>query len=136
MQAFDAYSHALASFGGFALLLIVLSALSTIGRNAENRTASGAVKRDYDDVVYRRGRAFMNAVEAGTPFVAATLGAILVGASPFFVNLLATVFLLARVATAFVHIRTTNQTLRSATWAVGVICVVILAVMTILGAIA
>lgn len=135
MQAFDAYSHALASLGGFALLVIVLSALSTLGRNSENRTASGAVKRDYDDVVYRRGRAFMNAVEVGTPFVAATLGAILVGASPLLVNLLASLFLLARIATAFVHIRTTNQTLRSATWAVGVLCIVVLAALTILGAV-
>jgi len=135
MEAFAAYNHALASLGGFALLMIVLGMVSTVGRTAENRCACGQVKRNYEDVAYRRGRAFMNAIEATGPFIAALLGAMFVGASPFWVNLFASVFLLGRIATAVVHIGTTNEPLRSATWMVGLICTICLAVMTISGAV-
>lgn len=134
MDGFTQYSHALASLGGFSLLLIVLGALSTIGRNAENRCACGQVKRDYGDVVYRRGRAFMNAIEAAGPFIAATLAAVLVGASPFWVNLCASLFLIARVGVAVVHIGTTQQALRSLVWSVATLSVVALSVLAILGA--
>lgn len=58
MEQFDAYSHAIASLALWALMSLVLGALSTIGRTAENRCACGQPKRDYSDVVYRRGRAF------------------------------------------------------------------------------
>lgn len=134
MDQFAAYSHSFASLAGFAVLVLVLGALSTIGRNAENRCACGQVKRDYSDVVYRRGRAFLNAQEAAAPFVAATLAAVFVGAAPFWVNLFASVFLIARIAVAFVHIGTTNQPLRSAVWAIGLLCTLALAVMAIKGA--
>lgn len=134
MEVFDAYSHALASLGGFAFLVMVLGAMSLSGRTPENRCACGQPKRDYDDVVYRRGRAFLNAVEAIGPFIAALLAAMLTGGSPFWVNLLASVFLLARIAMAAVHIGTTNQGLRSATWAVGTLCVAGLALIGIVGA--
>lgn len=134
MDAFSNYSHALASLGGFALLLIVLGALSTMGRSAENRCACGQVKRDYADPAYRRGRAFLNAVEAAGPFIAATLGAVLVGAAPFWVNLFAALFLAARVAVAIVHIGTTVEALRSAVWSIATLCTAALAVLAILGA--
>lgn len=134
MTDFTQYSHALASLGSFALLLIVLGGLSTIGRTAENRCACGQVKRDYSDVAYRRGRAFMNAVEAAGPFIAATLAAILVGAAPFWVNLFASIFLVARVGVAAVHVGTTHQGLRSAVWAVATLSVVALSITAILGA--
>lgn len=134
MEAFDAYGHALAAMGGYALVMMVLGAMSTTGRTPENRCACGQPKRDYDDVVYRRGRAFMNSVESVGPFVAAVMAAMLTGGSPFWVNLLASIFLLARIATAFVHIGTTNQAMRSATWGVGTLCVAGLALIGIVGA--
>ena len=68
------------------------------------------------------------------PFIAATVAAILAGASPFWVNVLASVFIVSRVVTALVHIRTENQPARSATWMVGMICVLALAVMAVLAA--
>lgn len=134
MEQFDAYSQALASLSGFALLILVLGAMSTGGRSADNRCDCGLVKRDYSDPVYRRGRAFMNAIEMAGPFAMATLAAILIGASPFWVNLFASVFLLSRIAMAFVHIRTENQTMRSAFWAVGTICVAALTISGMVGA--
>lgn len=134
MDVFDAYSHALASLAGLSILMLVLSALSTVGRSAENRTQSGAVIRNYSDPTYRRGRAFVNAIESAGPFIAATLAAILVGANPFWVNLLASLFLASRIAVAIVHIGTEIQWLRSAIWAVATLCILILGIMGIVGA--
>ena len=134
MEIFDPYSHALASMAGYALLMIVLSAMSVAGRTAENRCECGQPKRNYDDVAYRRNRAFMNAIETAGPFVMALMAAILTGGSAMWVNIFASVFLIARIATAFVHIATVNQMLRSASWFVSVICVIALALIGVLGA--
>lgn len=131
MIEFDAYSHAIASLALWPILQIVLSMLSNVGLSAENRTASGHPKREYSDPAYRRSRAFANAIEMSGPFIAATVAAILAGAAPFWVNLLASVFIVSRIVTAVVHIRTEIQTLRSATWMVGLLCVVILAIMAV-----
>ena len=134
MDIFDVYSHALASLACFAMLISVLGGLSAGGGSPENRCECGQPKRDYDNVVYRRNRAFMNAVESAGPFIAALMAAILTGGSPLWVNIFASVYLLARVATAVVHIGTTNEGLRSATWFVGLLCVFGLAIMGIWGA--
>ena len=134
MDGFEVYSQALASLSGFAVLMIVLGALSTVGRSADNRCDCGQVKRDYSDPAYRRGRAFANAIEIAGPFAMATLVAILTGGNPFWVNLFASVFLLARIAMAVVHIRTEIQPLRSVFWAIGTVCVTALAVIGVIGA--
>ena len=134
MDGFEVYSQALASLSGFAVLMIVLGALSTVGRSADNRCDCGQVKRDYSDPAYRRGRAFANAIEIAGPFAMATLVAILTGGNPFWVKLFASVFLLARIAMAVVHIRTEIQPLRSVFWAIGTVCVTALAVIGVIGA--
>lgn len=131
MDSFDAYSHALAALAGWGVLMTVLMILSTRGRTPENRTASGAVKRNYADPAYRRGRAFANAIETTGPFIAVTLAAILTGASPFWVNLFASVFLLARVFMAAVHIGTEVQALRSLGFVIGFVCILALAVLSL-----
>ena len=134
MEIFEPYAHAIASMAGFSVLMLVLGGLSTRGRTAENRAPSGLVKRDYSDPAYRSGRAFMNAVESGAPFAMALLAAMLTGGSPFWVNVFAAVFLLARIATAYVHIATENQAMRSATWAVGFFCILALGLIGLIGA--
>ncbi|MCX7559426.1 MAPEG family protein [Sulfitobacter sp. F26204] len=134
MDYLEAYSHAIAALAIWALLSLVLGAMSTLGRNAQNRCECGLPRRDYSDVVYRRGRAFANAMEMNGPFVAATVAGILAGAAPFWVNILASVFILSRVAMAVVHIGTENQPLRSMTWAIGMLCVFILALMAAIAA--
>jgi len=134
MDMFAAYSHALAAMSGYALLMIVLTALSVVGRGDDQRTASGAVKRDYANPVYRRARAQANAVESAGPFVLATVAAILAGAAPFWVNLLAALFLVARIAMAAVHIGTENQPARSAFWSISMICVLALGVLGLFAA--
>jgi uncharacterized MAPEG superfamily protein len=135
MENFAVYSHAIASLALWSLIHVVLGMVSTVGRSAENRCDCGAVKRDYSDIAYRRGRAFANAIEMSGPFVSATVAAILVGASPFWVNLLASVFVLSRAAMAIVHIRTEIQPLRSAMWFIGLLCVVALGIIAFWSAI-
>lgn len=132
---FDAYSHAIVALAGYGLLMFVLTILGVVGRTRDVTDAAGNVLRDYENPVYRRSRAHANAMESVGPFVAATVAAILAGADPFWVNLLASLFLAARVAMAAVHIATTIEWLRSATWTVGFICAISMAVMAILAAI-
>nr|WP_308917577.1 MAPEG family protein [Jannaschia sp. LMIT008] len=129
----NAYSHALASLAGWAILMTILGALSVIGK-PRARTSSGMPQRDYSDPYYRRDRAFRNAIETTGPFVAALLAAVLTGTAPFWVNLFASVFLVARIATAAVHIGTEIQPLRSAFWSVGTLCILVLALMGLWGA--
>lgn len=127
------YAHALASIAAWGLLMLVLTMLSVIG-TPRARTAGGLPVREYSDPYYRRSRAFANAVEATGPFLAVTLAAILVGAAPFWVNLLAAVFLVARVGAAAAHIGTEIEPLRSAFWAVGLLCTIALGLMAFVGA--
>lgn len=131
MADFAAYSHAIVALALWAFLVSVLSGLSGVGRTAENRCECGKPERDYANPVYRRERAFMNAVETSGPFVAALVAAILAGAAPFWVNAAASLFVLARLATAFVHIRTENQTMRSLTWFIGLLCILALIVLAL-----
>jgi uncharacterized MAPEG superfamily protein len=134
MENFAPYSHAIASLGLWALLMIVLGMLTTRGRTAENRCECGKPKRDYSNVVYRTDRAHLNAVENSGPFVAATVAAMLAGAAPFWVNVLASVFIVSRIAMAIVHIRSENQNARSATFVVGWACMIGLAVLAVIAA--
>ena len=131
MEPLVAYGHALTALALWAVLVIVLSPVSVQTRTAGSESASGKPRKDYSDRGYRADRALMNAVETSGSFIAATLAAILAGATPFWVNLLASLFILARVAMAYVHIMTVNATLRSALWAVGTLCILGLALMAI-----
>lgn len=131
MQPFEAYGHAVASLALWAAIILVLSGLSTRGRGPENRCECGKPKRDYADNAYRSERAFMNAIETSGPFIAASVAAILSGAPAFWVNLLASLFVVSRIAVAYVHIATTNQRLRSSIWAFGAFCIFGLASMAV-----
>lgn len=131
MEGFAAYSHAIASLAFWGLMMIALSMISTRGRTAEKRCDCGKPKRDYSDPVYRRERAFQNAIETSPAFLATTLAAILAGASPVSVNWLASIFIVARLAMAFVHIRTENQPMRSAMFGIGWLCIILMAVLAL-----
>ncbi|MEM8823934.1 MAG: MAPEG family protein [Pseudomonadota bacterium] len=129
------YALALAVMASWAILMTVLLFLSVAG-TPKAKTESGHPVRDYSDPAYRRNRAFQNAIETTGPFLAAILAAILVGASPFWTNLLALIFLVARMAMAAVHIGTEIQPLRSALWGIGLLCIIGLALMALFGAFA
>lgn len=131
MDGFAAYGHTLVTLALWGLMMIVLSALSTRGRDPARRCDCGKPKRDYSDPVYRRERAFQNAIETTPAFLSVTLAAMLAGASPATVNWLASLFLIARIAMAYVHIQTENQPWRSALFSVGWLCIILLALVAI-----
>ncbi len=131
MEGFAAYGHAIMSLALWSVVSIVLGMVATRGKTAKNTCACGQPKRDYSNVVYRRSRAFANAMEMSGPFIGATVAAILAGANPFWVNTLASIFLVSRIAVAVVHIGTEIQPLRSAVWMVGLVCVLGLVGMTV-----
>ena len=130
----SAYAHAAASLGLWALILVGLTILS-VAVPYGARTPSGHPVRDYDDRGYRAHRAHQNALETSAPFLAALGGAVLVGASPFWVNLFASVFVVSRLGMVAIHVGTTNQPARSAAWSVGMICVLGLALIALVGAV-
>lgn len=134
-ELFAPYAHALAALGGWAIVMLVLIPVSAAGK-PRAKTESGHPVRDYADPAYRRSRAFANAIEITGPFIAATVGAIMVGASPFWVNVFASVFLASRIAMAIVHVATEIQPLRSVCWIIGLLCCIGLAVLAIVGAFA
>lgn len=129
-----AYAHALAAVAVYALLVMVLAPLSTRSRTPEARAECGKPKRNYENQWYRTERAFANAVENGTPFLGSVVVAILVGAAPFWVNLLASIAIVGRLAMAFVHIKTTNQSLRSACFGLTFVPTFGLALLGLIGA--
>ncbi|MEM7488734.1 MAG: MAPEG family protein [Pseudomonadota bacterium] len=135
MIDFAAYAPTLAALAGWAILMVVLSIMSVVG-TPRARTESGHPVRNYADPAYRRHRAFQNAVETTGPFLAAALAAMLVGAPSFWVNALASVFLVARLAMAMVHVGTEIQALRSLLWGIGALCVLGLAFLALIGAFA
>ena len=53
MEIFEPYGHALAAMALWAVIVFVLSALSTVGRTAEARCDCGKPKRDYSDPEWR-----------------------------------------------------------------------------------
>jgi len=135
MEIFAPYSHAIAALALWGLFVQALAMVSIAGRTDEDRCACGTVKRDYSNPVYRRGRAFENAREASVLFIAATVAAILAGASPLIVNVLACVFLVGRLVMAFVHIRTENQNLRSMTFLIGWLSSIALGIVAVIAAV-
>lgn len=133
-EMFAPYAHALAALALFGLLSAVLIPLSMRGRNAEARAECGKPKRNYQNNWYRAERALANAMENTGPFVAAVVAAILVGAAPFWVNLLASVAVSARIAMAVVHTMTTNEPLRSLCFVVSFFATLFLGILAFWGA--
>ena len=125
MEAFDAYSHAIASLALWGLIMIALSMVSTGGKVPKDRAESGLPKRDYTNEAYRRHRAFQNAIETSPAFIATTLAAILAGGMPLLVNIFASAFIVSRLAMAYVHVKTEIQPLRSALFGVGWLMIIL-----------
>ncbi|MGC1489282.1 MAG: MAPEG family protein, partial [Albidovulum sp.] len=105
MEHFAQYGHAIVSLCLFALIALALSPLSGAGK-AKAGLASGAMPdADYDKSVYRLFRAHMNAVETLPVFATVTFAAMAAGANPYWVNILASAFLVSRILMLFVHIK-------------------------------
>lgn len=122
MEQFSAYGHAIVAVAATALIGLVLNPLSAIKKSAKGVTSGSLPEPDYADPTYRWARAYLNLTEMMGLFVGATVAAMLAGASPFWVNLLASLFLLSRLVVAVVHVRGLGKPdtgLRTAIFTVG-----------------
>jgi len=134
MEQFSAYGHAIVSMAGLSLLILLLSPLSALRKTSAGLAPGAEPEADYANATYRWHRCYTNLTESVGVFAAVTAAAILAGASPFWVNLLASGFLLFRVVLAFVHIRgsgSPNMGIRSYTYVAGWLMCILLAVMAI-----
>lgn len=137
MEQFAAYSHAIVSVAVFVILTLVLGPVSAVRKAGAGVAAGGTPAEDYGNPVYRWHRAYMNANESVGPFAAAVAMAILAGANPFWTNMLASIFLIARIVVLVVHVAgvgAMNQGLRSIVFGIGLFCTVAIALMAIVAA--
>lgn len=138
MEQFAAYSHAIAAIGGTAIVQLLLSPLSALKKQALGLAPGATPEQDYGNAAYRWHRAYGNLAENFGLFAAVTLAAILSGASPFWVNLLASLFLVIRVVLVVVHIRgigKPDMSARSFIYVAGWAMCLILAFMAICNAV-
>ena len=138
MEQFSEYSAAIVSLAVFAMLGLLLNPIGAALKSSEGITAGSMPEADYENRTYRINRAYLNAAEMAGFFAIVTVAAILAGASPFWVNLLATVFLLSRLVVAFIHIRgigAENMGPRTMIFVVGWAACLILGLMAIVAAI-
>lgn len=103
-MAFRAYTAALMSIAGVAVIGLVLGPAAAKAKERENVPSGASPPPDYGSRTYRLYRAHMNAIENVGLFSSVTLAAMLLGARPLLVNLLAGLFLLSRVAHVVVHV--------------------------------
>ncbi len=134
MEQFAAYGHAIVAMAGMAIFGLFLSPLSAMRKSKLGLAPGAEPTADYTSEVYRWHRAYGNLAETMGFFVACTMAAILAGANPFWVNLLASIFFISRVVLAVVHIGgigKPDMSARSFIYVAGWLACVLLALMAI-----
>ena len=137
MEAYAQYSHAIASLVIFTLIVLFMSPFSALAKAGKGLAPGATPQQDYSDKAYRLNRAYLNGTETLPAFLAVTVAAILLGANPFWVNLLASVALVARVVMLVIHLQgigKPNSGLRSMAYVGGWACMVILGLMALVAA--
>ncbi len=134
MEIYAEYSHAIASLVIFTLIVLGLSPFSALAKQGKGLAPGATPEQDYADKAYRLNRAYLNGTETLPAFLTVTLAAILLGVSPFWVNLLASVALVARIAMLVLHLRGMGNPhggLRSVAYVAGWACMFILGLMAL-----
>ncbi|UWQ23527.1 MAPEG family protein [Leisingera aquaemixtae] len=134
MEAFAAYSHALAALVIFTLIILALSPVSALAKQKAGLAPGATPREDYADKAYRLNRAYLNGCETLPAFLTVTLVAILAGAAPFWVNLLASLVLVSRLVMIVIHLRGAGKPhggLRSVFYVIGWACMGGLALLTL-----
>lgn len=137
MEQFADYGHAIVALAALALFGLVGGPLSALAKLPKGLAAGSEPQQDYDDRAYRMHRAYANLTEVMGFFTAATVAAILAGASPTWVNWLASIFLVARLAHSIVHVTgigPMNFGPRTIVFSIATTCAAIMAVLAILAA--
>ncbi|UWQ52577.1 MAPEG family protein [Leisingera caerulea] len=134
MEAFAAYSHALAALVIFTLIILALSPVSALAKQKAGLAPGATPDEDYAVKAYRLNRVYLNGCETLPAFLTVTLAAFLAGAAPFWVNLLASLALVSRLIMIVIHLRGSGKPhggLRSVSYVIGWACMVGLALLTL-----
>lgn len=135
MEGFAAYGHTFVSMAVLVLIWAVLSPVSAMKKQRKGAVSGAMPVPDYGSATYRWHRAHANLTETMPFFVAAATGAMLAGVSIPLVNWLSSIFMVSRVAMAFVHIRGIGKPdagPRTFIYVTGSLCCLILAIATII----
>lgn len=99
------YAIALIALAVYAVATQTVGAVSAVRKDSLGMPPGASHAPDYADPAYRLDRAHLNAVEILACFAPVVVAAVLIGVSPFWVNLLVTLCLLLRLAMGWVYIR-------------------------------
>jgi uncharacterized MAPEG superfamily protein len=135
MEGFAEYGHAIVSLCVFALMTMLLSPASAAGKEKAGLAPGALPDADYADPLYRLCRAHLNATETLPIFATVAFAAMLAGASPLWVNILASLFLITRVLMMVVHIKgigAPKRGPRTALYVMGWATLVLMALLAIL----
>ena len=134
MEQFAEYGHAIVAMAVTAMFGLLVNPLSAVAKLNKGMVSGATPSEDYADKTYRFNRAYLNLTEIMGFFVAVTVAAILAGASPSWVNWLASIFFLARVLHFVVHyggIGPMNFGPRTIIFTIGWACCLIMGVLAI-----
>ena len=134
MEHLSQYGHAIASVALYGVIAQVLNAATGIRKGALNMAPGENYAPNYDDPAYRLDRTYMNTIESLVFFAAIVAAAILAGASPFWINLLASLALVTRVAMLVVHLRGIGKPHngpRSVFYVSGWVCMLVIALFAL-----
>ncbi len=137
METYAEYSHAIASLVIFALIVLMLAPFSALAKQGKGLAPGAIPEQDYADRAYRLNRAYLNGTETLPAFLAVVVAAILLGASPVWVNWLASIALLARMAMLVVHIRGIGKPhsgIRTVLYVLGWACMAVIGVLALVAA--
>lgn len=100
----EAYNLTLIALASMSLLVLIQQFIAATAKNVIAKGTAGVpVATGHDDITFRAERAHYNTLENLLPFVLVAGLAVVVGVSPWWANLLAMVFLGARVAHTAVY---------------------------------
>ena len=109
MELFDPYSHAIVSLAAVALISLLQNLHVGLRRGKEGLAPDAKIPDSYDSAFFRIYRTYANGTEAHPVFAITVIAAILAGASAFWVNLLASLFLLLRLGYWWVYVSGTGK---------------------------
>lgn len=137
METYAEYSHAIASLVIFALIVLMLAPFSALAKQGKGLAPGATPEQDYADRAYRLNRAYLNGTETLPAFIAVIMAAVLLDASPVWVNWLASIALLARMAMLVVHIRGIGKPhsgIRTVLYVLGWACMAVIGVLALVAA--
>jgi len=105
MDTFSDYGPALVSVILYAVVAQVLNAATGIRKGGEDIAPGASQEPDYQNASYRLDRTYMNTIEMMVFFIALVFAAILAGANPLWVNMLASAGVSLRIAANIFYIK-------------------------------